>query len=47
MGKSKIHPRIRSRIKWFKDLYEEILKDTKDPEIAKIIYRRIVFEEQN
>ena len=40
-----IHKRIKDRIKWFKELYEEILKDTKDPEIAKIIYRRVVFEE--
>ncbi len=41
----KIHNRITDRINWFDDLYQEILKKTKDREIAKIIFRRVVFEE--
>ena len=41
----KIHTRIKKRIEGLDNLYKEILKKTQDPEIAKIIYRRVVFEE--
>jgi len=41
----KLNTRIKDRINWLNELYQEILKETKDPEIAKIIYRRVVFEE--
>ena len=43
--KMTIHQRIKERIAWFKEVYDDILKEVKDPEIAKIIYRRILFEE--
>ena len=43
----KLNTRIKDRINWLNELYQEILKETKDPEIAKIIYRRVVFEEQS
>jgi len=41
-----IHNRIKSRIKWLKELWNEILEDVKDPEIARVIYKRVVFEEK-
>ncbi len=41
----KIHSRIKERIKWLQDLYKEILQEVNDPEIAKVIYKRVVFEE--
>jgi len=41
----KLNTRIKDRINWLKNLYKEILNETQDPEIAKIIYRRVVFEE--
>ena len=40
-----LHQRIRDRIKWLKELYFEILKEVKDEEIARVIYKRVVFEE--
>jgi len=41
----KLHQNIKDRINWLNELYQEILNETQDPEIAKIIYRRVVFEE--
>jgi len=41
-----IHKRIKTRIEWFKELYQEILKEVKDPKIAEIIFRRVMFEEK-
>ena len=41
-----IHKDTLLRIKWFKELYNKILNEVKDPEIAKIIYRRVLFEEK-
>jgi hypothetical protein len=40
-----IHERIKNRIEWFKELWLEILQQVKDEEIARIIYKRVVFEE--
>ena len=40
-----IHKRIKDRIDWFEELYQEILKKTKDTKRADIIFRRVVFEE--
>jgi len=40
-----INERIKNRIDWFKKLYEYILQEVKDPDIAKTIYRRVLFEE--
>lgn len=42
----KIHQRIKDRKQWLKDLWEEVRKDTPDEEVARIIYRRLVFEEK-
>lgn len=42
----KIHKDTRARIDWMKGLYQEILQEVNDPEIAKIIYRRVLFEEK-
>ena len=42
----KIHKDIKNRVKWFQDLYFEILEEVKDIEIAKIIYRRVLYEER-
>lgn len=42
----KIHKDTENRITWMKELYEKILKEVNDPEIAKIIYRRVLFEEK-
>ena len=42
----KIHEDTLKRIEWMKGLYDKILQDVKDPEIAKIIYRRVLFEEK-
>ena len=37
---------IKNRLKWLKELYEYILNDVGgDIELAKIIYKRVVFEE--
>lgn len=36
---------IKDRIDWLKGLYEDIVEDVKDRDIAKIIYKRVVFEE--
>ena len=41
-----IHPRIKDRINWLRELYQEILKEVKDPEVALVIYKRLVFEEK-
>lgn len=41
----KINKRIEDRIKWFKDLYEHIEREVEDNEVAKIVFRTIMFEE--
>ena len=40
-----IHKRIKDRIEWFRELYLEILKEVKDPDIALAVFRRLLFEE--
>jgi uncharacterized tellurite resistance protein B-like protein len=40
-----IHPRIKDRVKWLKELWEIIKADVKDEEIARVIYKKVVFEE--
>jgi len=40
-----IHQRIKDRVKWFKELYQEILHEVKDPDIARAIFKRVLFEE--
>ena len=45
-GGMKIHQSTTDRINWLEELYLEILNRVKDPEIAKIIYRRVLFEEK-
>ena len=40
-----IHARIKDRVKWLKELWKEILAEVKDPQVALIIYKRVVFEE--
>lgn len=42
----KLHEDTITRIAWMKNLYLTILNDVQDPEIAKIIYRRVLFEEK-
>ena len=41
-----IHQRIKDRVKWFRELYFEILNEVKDPDIARAIFKRVLFEEQ-
>jgi hypothetical protein len=41
-----IHQRIKDRQAWFKELWEQVKKDFPDEEIARIVYRRLVFEEK-
>ena len=41
-----IHEDLKNRIYWFRELWEFILKQVNDVEIAKAIYKRILFEEQ-
>ena len=40
-----IHQRIKDRVKWLKELWESIKADVKDEEIARTIYKKVVFEE--
>ena len=40
-----IHKRIKDRVKWLKELYEEILEESPNEEVALIIYKKVVFEE--
>ena len=40
-----IHKRIKDRINWFSELYKEIIREVKDEEIAKVIFKTIMFEE--
>ena len=41
-----IHERIKARTKWFKELWEQTKKDFPDEEIARMVYRRLLFEEK-
>ena len=40
-----IHKDIKDRIEWLNELWKEIKAKVKDEEIAKVIYKRVVFEE--
>lgn len=42
----KMHKDTAKRIEWLQELYITILQKVNDPDVAKIIYRRVVFEEQ-
>ena len=41
----KIHERLQDRIEWFVDLYKLILREVKEEDVAKIIFKTIMFEE--
>ena len=41
-----IHSRIKDRAKWLRELWNNILEDVKDKDVALIIYKRLVFEER-
>ena len=40
-----INKRIQDRIKWCNDLYLEVLERSSDEEVAKTIFKTIMFEE--
>jgi hypothetical protein len=40
-----IHNRIKSRIEWLKELWEYIVKESPNEEVAQVIYKKVVFEE--
>jgi len=41
-----IHTSIRDRQKWLNELWEYVKQNTEDIEVAKIQYRRLLFEEK-
>ena len=41
----KINKRIEDRIKWCNDLFLEILERTSDEDVAKTIFKTVMFEE--
>jgi len=41
-----IHQDIKDRVQWFKELEDYVNSQIQDPQAAKIVYRRLVFEEK-
>ena len=41
-----IHTRIKARKAWLDELWEYCVQNSHDEEVAKIQYKRLVFEEQ-
>lgn len=41
-----IHQRIKDRVKWYKELWDYILAESPDPEVARVIYKKVAFEEE-
>jgi len=44
--KMTVHSRIEDRNDWFAELWQEVKSKHKDEEIARIVFRRLVFEEK-
>lgn len=43
---SRMSPRIKKRNEWFKDLWEEVQSKHPDIEIARAVFKRLLFEEK-
>lgn len=41
-----IHKRINDRMNWLKELWDKTKDKFPDEEVARIVYRRLVFEEK-